>query len=469
MQLVTKSSVLLLIVSTVSSYLVSFYCAASGIGAERPTTAMSDSTSEQMPAEIDFGPNQKSTANPEVTAPQRSRSLQGRASTYEAFGALSDEVQFRMGFKSVTDDSEDVVITEVSPNTAAYECGLKIGDRIIDAQLNDNALDVTIQRGGKTYMARLRARRIANPVFFAQKGQMDNTQRKPFTLNAEQTVINDNELIPEKATADKTPKPIGIDARRFALEADKDAKLLAQYNLELIVDRSRSMQKPDCPGGLSRWAWCGQQAGQLSRSLAPYTPNGLTIIPFATEFDVFEHATPQNIERMFNNIELQNGTRLFEPLAERLDDYFVHHKRNSKPLLIVVITDGVPSPKFEPALVRNELIAASQKMSSPQEVSVIFCQIGCQDRFGQRYLTDLDQNLVDYGARYRFVHVITFDALQESGLGPALVASIKQYAPMPPQVVSVTDAKAKRSGDATRNHSGNIHAQKNALPHLSTQ
>ena len=77
-----------------------------------------------------------------------------------------------------------------------------------------------------------------------------------------------------------------------------------------------SMRKPDCPGGLSRWQWCGQQAARLTQSLAPYVPNGLTIIPFATEYDVFEHATAQNIDYLFRRIGLQLGTRLYEPLAE---------------------------------------------------------------------------------------------------------------------------------------------------------
>jgi hypothetical protein len=99
--------------------------------------------------------------------------------------------------------------------------------------------------------------------------------------------------------------------------------------------------------------------------------------------------------------------------------------------MIVIITDGVPSPRFEPALVRAQLVAASQKMTSARDVTVIFCQIGSQDQFGQRYLADLEQNLGSYGARYRFVHVVNFDTLQDRGLGPALVASIRDYSQAP--------------------------------------
>jgi len=364
---------------------------------------------------------------PDTEGGEHSRTLQGQAA---AFGVLSEELQSKMGFHCATNQNEDVVISDVTSGTAAAASNLKNGDHIVDAQVDGTALDITIERDGKFFKTRLRAIR-REAILVAQKPMLDNTPRKPFTLGAEQTVMRDNQLVPESALmAKQTPKLAKIDAKQFSLQADKNAKLIADYNLELIVDRSNSMHKTDCPGGLSRWEWCGQQAGQLAKSLAPFTPKGLTIIPFAGEYDVFEHATPQNIDKMFNSINLQSQTRLFEPLTERLDNYFAHRKPNSKPLLIVIITDGIPAPRFEPALVKKTLIEASQKMKSENEVVVIFCQIGCQDRFGQRYLTDLDQNLMNDGARYHFVHAIPFDDLQDMGLGPALVSKIKQYSPL---------------------------------------
>ena len=354
------------------------------------------------------------------------KTLQGQAA---AFGVLSEDLQSKMGFRCATNQSEDVVISDITPGTAAAASSLKNGDHIVDAQLDGTALDITIERDGKLFKARLRAIR-REAVLVALKPMIDNTVRKPFTLGAAQNVMKDNQLVPEIASlAKQAPKTAQIDAKQFLLQADKNAKLISSYNLELLVDRSNSMHKPDCPGGLSRWEWCGQQAGQVAKSLAPFTPNGLTIVPFAGDYNVFEHATPQHIDRMFTNINLQSGTRLFEPLTERLDTYFAYRKPNSKPLLIVIVTDGIPSPRFEPALVKQTLIEASQKMKYENEVVVIFCQIGGEDRFGQRYLTDLDQNLMNYGAKYHFVHSVSFDVLQETGLGPAIVSQIKQYAP----------------------------------------
>jgi hypothetical protein len=389
---------------------------------------------------------------------EQSRTLQGQAA---AFGVLSENLQAKMGFRCATNQNEDVVISDVSPGTAAAASNLKSGDHIVDAQVDGTALDITIERDGKFFKARLRAIR-REALLVAQKPMMDNTVRKPFTLGAAQNVMRDNQLVPEIASiAKQAPKTAKIDGKQFSLQADKNARLIANYNLELIVDRSKSMQKPDCPGGLSRWDWCGQQSGQLAKSLAPFTPNGLTIIPFAGEYDVFEHASPQNIDKMFNNINLQSGTRLFEPLTERLDSYFAHRKPNSKPLLIVIVTDGIPSPRFEPALVKQTLIEASQKMKYENEVVVIFCQIGCQDRFGERYLTDLDQNLMNYGSKYHFVHAVRFDELQENGLGPSIVSQIKQYAPAlveAPEPIKTNSKSAASNKNSNSKKTGNSNA-----------
>ena len=372
---------------------------------------------------------EQSETQPSAQSAHSAPLLQGQAS---ALGVLTQPLQVKMGFRCSTDQYEELVITEIIPQTAASLCSLQPNDKILDAQLVDDALDLTIERDNKTFKARLRALQKNKPQLTQQKAIIDNTPRKPYTLNAEQSVMRDNQLVPEQPTiATRLPRAAIISSKQFELEANQTAKILADYNLELLVDRSMSMGKPDCPGNLSRWHWCGMQAAQLAKSLRPYTANGLTVVTFATEYDVFEHASPENIERLFKQVLLQSGTRLFEPLCERLDNFFVHRKPNSKPLMIVIITDGVPSPRFEPALVRAQLVSAGQKMTSARDVTVIFSQIGSQDQFGQRYLADLEQNLGSYGARYRFVHVVNFDTLQDRGLGPALVASIRDYSQAP--------------------------------------
>jgi len=305
----------------------------------------------------------------------------------------------------------------------------------------------------------------AKVKFAAAKPQLDTTPTpkiKPFTLGASQVFVQtgaqtDAQGNPLRADTRFTTDPLGnpslssgVNCNRFNLQASESMRLLAKYNVELLVDRSCSMGTRDCPGGLSRWEWCGEQASSLAQAISPLVPKGLTIVPFATEYDVFANANAQNIVTLFNTMHLQSGTRLYEPMAEQFDTYFANHAANKKPLLVVVITDGVPVPKIEPVLVRQELVAASNRQKSPHEVTVIFCQIGDQDAKGQAYLEDLDQNLGQYGAREDIVHTITFENLQQQGLGAALAASLRQYAPPPEPEPAIAAhrqiAKARPSG-----------------------
>jgi hypothetical protein len=238
---------------------------------------------------------------------------------------------------------------------------------------------------------------------------------QPFTLGVEEGNLGFPEL------------DVGLKNREAQLPVITVA-MLANYNLELIVDHSMSMRTMDCPGPLSRWNWCGLQAHDLASQLTPFLPTGLTITPFARQYDVYPHASAQNIAELFDTIGFQLGTRLAEPLSDRLNNYFAQRKKGSKPMLIAVITDGVPVPKYEPQMVVDTLVAATKRMRNPHEVTVVFFQIGGGDRKGKLFLHDLETNLVNYGARYGIVQVISFDRLQQIGLARALVETVQDFA-----------------------------------------
>ena len=74
------------------------------------------------------------------------------------------------------------------------------------------------------------------------------------------------------------------------------AQVLSGYDIELIVDQSVSMENVDCPGGMTRWNWCGKQAKDLARQLAPFVQQGFTLTTFNKEYQVYRNASPKNIE-----------------------------------------------------------------------------------------------------------------------------------------------------------------------------
>jgi hypothetical protein len=256
------------------------------------------------------------------------------------------------------------------------------------------------------------------PLTAPRAGRVDSSQ---FNLHA-----GDFALPGQAASFSGTSRtallaPIGA----HPLKGTVVVKDLANFDMELIVDESLSMRKRDCPGGLSRWDWCGQQLNELSTQLTPYTPHGFTLTTFNTPFETYAHATANQLRNLFANPQFSFGTRLSLPLQARLNNYFEHRTRTSKPLLIVVITDGVPHPPVEVDRVADTLIAASQQAHSPNEVTVVFFQIGGADRFGRAFLHSIDNELTAYGARYDIVRNVPFEALHAQGLTSALVSAVR--------------------------------------------
>ncbi len=249
-------------------------------------------------------------------------------------------------------------------------------------------------------------------AFQKDTAQPDSAQKPPFDLHAQQNGIPNLNVPPQNIPM---------------LNAPMEVRILADYNIELIVDRSMSMRHRDCPGGLSRWEWCGRQAQDLSNAIAPYLPNGLTIVPFGGTFEVYPQSSPQGVANLFRYGSLQFGTRLCEPLTARLNSYFAARNQYTKPLLIAVITDGIPFPPPEPDMVRDQLIRASGMMNNARDVTVVFFQIGGRDRFGHDYLHSLDTDLVRQGARFHYVHMIPFERLEQIGLAQALAQVVSQH------------------------------------------
>jgi hypothetical protein len=275
-------------------------------------------------------------------------------------------------------------VEEVRLGSPAYYANVARNDKVLSADIRDTQLNLLIERNGSRFLAKI-------PTH------------------------------PEKALLDPS-----ANSPKFSLRLKRDTtQFLSDYDLELILDRSMSMRKPDCPGGLSRWDWCAQQASEVAAALAQYPTAHLTITSFATYYDVYEQSNSQRIIDILQRTHLEFGTRLAEPLSDRLDSYM--HGARRKPLLIAVITDGVPYPPEERQLVKDVLIQATRQMSNPRQVTVVFLQIGDDDRAGKRYLTDLQYNLTAEGARYPIVLNKSFDEVKAEGLGDALASAIRNH------------------------------------------
>ncbi len=328
---------------------------------------------------------------------------------------LTSDVKRGLGFRTATERDGTSDVTGVQDGSPAFQAGLQVGDHVTNVDRQGDVVSLTIEKAGQSKTIRLSLESSGAPPTLSLRLPRPDTStpdRTPFALNAQN-------LAAFVKTNQEQPMPL--------VNVSETARFLSRYDVELIVDASMSMRKPDCPGFMSRWNWCGAQSVALARELAPSAPQGITLTSFNRFFDVYEHQNPQQLTTLFARTNLALNTRLAEPLADRLNDFFVHRQTNHRPLLIAVITDGVPHPREEPQMVIDVLIHAANQIQDPRELTVVFFQIGSRDLQGQEYLQELDNKLVARGARFDIVQTVSFDHLQQVGLAQGLADAIRNF------------------------------------------
>jgi hypothetical protein len=240
-------------------------------------------------------------------------------------------------------------------------------------------------------------------------------------------------------------KHAGISATEAkTLKGAADAQALADFDLELVVDESESMKHRDCPGNISRWQWCGEELSDLSQLLSPHLQHGFTLTTFASDYQVLKNARPEDVTARFEKHPSDVSTRLSAPLNSRFKNFFETRSSSSKPALVVVITDGVPHPPQEAALVVDSIISASKRVQNNNELTVVFFLVGRENQEGQQFVKELDDDLVNRGAKYDIVRSMPFEELEHVGLVNALVSLVREFAKAPAPAPAPAPEKSDR-------------------------
>lgn len=218
--------------------------------------------------------------------------------------------------------------------------------------------------------------------------------------------------------------------------ADLDAnelRVLAAYDVTVLVDRSRSMLEKDCPPparawtgeSVSRWDWCREQVSSLSRQAGAVLRKGLTLVTFSTRAQVYPNVSLNEVSQVFSTTEPAGGTNLTAALKGRIEDYFKRKKNAAgavRPLAIAVITDGLPDSSRS---LERLIVDATRSLSAPGEIKITFLQVG-RTADGAALVSRLDDMLIADGARFDIVDSMTFDQLSRSGLPRALTVAMTE-------------------------------------------
>ena len=315
------------------------------------------------------------------------------------------------------------VVTKVRLGSVASYLGILAGDHILSAKAQADAVQLEIERNGKIYATKL-------------------APEHPSTT-----------LVTSSAPT-QFAEVIRKELKNGALYQGEPA-LLGQYDVDVIIDRTRSMNTNDCPDGLTRWNWCQTQTSSLLN--IPFRKFNMLIIT-----DDIDGRAPHNFypNNWYPNFDMSYRAELHElvdtytktsPLPGEHPPYFADYwiqnlvaainrdlqdychkytsKQQVKPLLIVIVA-GEPFdiiacrqsayivPLFERYM--HQIVSLVQL---PDNVDITFLEVGDNTT---EALKSVDGALFLSGTKSIVIHTKTHPEVERMGLERALIDTISQ-------------------------------------------
>lgn len=196
---------------------------------------------------------------------------------------------------------------------------------------------------------------------------------------------------------------------------------LKKYDFIVLVDKSGSMSTNDCPGGKSRWDYAQENVLAIARECQKYDDNGITVGVFANKLKLYENVTDGAgmLEKIFSENQPGGSTDTAGAVDHVIQEYL---SSKGKPIIVVVITDGVPDDE---ATLVKVIVNATKKIDSREEIGLEFVQIG-QDSHAHAFLDRLDNHLTQEGAKLDIVNTVTADDLGDKLISDVLIASLTE-------------------------------------------
>ncbi|MFA6211005.1 MAG: VWA domain-containing protein [Candidatus Obscuribacterales bacterium] len=250
-------------------------------------------------------------------------------------------------------------VEDVKKGSRAFYAGVMVGDRILQATIENNQLKLKIERNGHIYLASMQA-------------QMDT--RRPLSLG---------------------------------LEGDRSlTSVLRSFKIRLIVDHSGSMYRPLGNSDKYRWAWVKEELDRFCNSVQKQTASPLDLYLFNEDVDVFANQSASQISSILTAAVTTGNTNL--PAALRLAT-----ADSRQPLLIILVTDGLAVSSRENAAILAENLSRTPTL---RQSKIIFLQAGYSAE-GANFVASLNDALVARGMGKRAYPVLFEEASRKGILG----------------------------------------------------
>jgi hypothetical protein len=203
---------------------------------------------------------------------------------------------------------------------------------------------------------------------------------------------------------------------------------LLNRDYTVILDRSGSMGEI-YKGNKTRWDALSESTLALSREMAKYDPDGITVYVFSSRFTRFDNTTPDKVKEMFATNRPTGSTDMAGVLSDALfgPSGYITRKQRGKAQpngeCIVIATDGDPDDR---KAVAQTIIKATHKLTDPNELNITFLQVG-SDPSCTAYLKELDDELERQGAKFDIVDTITIDQIGDKDLTKVLIEAVLEH------------------------------------------
>jgi hypothetical protein len=192
---------------------------------------------------------------------------------------------------------------------------------------------------------------------------------------------------------------------------------LTKFDFIVAIDKSGSMSSPGrfAP---TRWDEGKELAAAVARKAASFDSDGITVIPFANTYKVYDGVTADKVDQVFAENEPMGGT----DTAGVLTAIFNRYKENKKPFIAVVVTDGEPNDRDAVAHVIREFASTltDNGNGDTDDAGILFLQVG-NDPAATKFLRDLDDNL---NAKFDIVDMKTSEDSENMSIVELLNAAL---------------------------------------------
>ena len=205
------------------------------------------------------------------------------------------------------------------------------------------------------------------------------------------------------------------------------ANLLEDRHYTIIIARSDASRDPQHPW-YGEWVEAQASLIDLAKKCQEFDTDGITLYEASTPMWKYKNS---NVARLAEILQRQNtepdsakptAIHLEEALKETFSDYFASqtNAKGKKGAIIVVVLDEKPE---KAAAVAEIIVSATNKIDKDEEIGLSFIQIG-DDLKTREFLTDLDTNLQDRGARFDIVDTKFWHEIKRSSVVQFLIGAI---------------------------------------------